>query len=346
MPPPESVLPAIVWDHADEVLALEQAAARAATSSLRARLAELYRTFAARWTKQFGSLAVKVPDSPELRILRGDLAMAISAVTLDPHEVLLVYAHRAVKLGVRQAAAEAGARVAVLASPGIDVLSAIDAGAFTAGRHLAEASRLAVTSPGDTFHTAVGIPAARANRAVTSIESAATWSVHRGVATGAGAVADELGARLLWLAERDACLSCLGLSGHFTGTHGAFDENLSGTFTGKTLSVWPDAAPLSGPPLHPRCRCRVTPWLGAVAVSGELAGEPPAIGGLDLPDALQREARRSVVKGWALDSEPARLRAADLLLARGARLPETVEAAGRAAVARGGFDHPTTKARP
>lgn len=50
-------------------------------------------------------------------------------------------------------------------------------------------------------------------------------------------------------------------------------------------------------------------------------------------DALQREARRSVLRGFSgSDSLPARLRATDALLAVGAGLPRSVEARARAAV--------------
>jgi hypothetical protein len=57
-------------------------------------------------------------------------------------------------------------------------------------------------------------------------------------------------------------------------------------------------------------------------------------GGNDLPEALKREARRSVLKGWSLESESqaSRLDAAERLLQRGARLPGTVEREARQAV--------------
>ena len=60
---------------------------------------------------------------------------------------------------------------------------------------------------------------------------------------------------------------------------------------------------------------------------------------LNLPDSLAREARRSVVKGWALasESQTARRRAAEQLLASGAGLPTTVEERAARAVRSGKF---------
>src|SRR5690606_27475214 len=86
--------------------------------------------------------------------------------------------------------------------------------------------------------------------------------------------------------------------------------------------------PIDGPPAHPHCRCAVSPWLPS---------EIP--GGVDLPEALRREARRAVLKGWSLDSESnaARLLAAGRLLERGPGMPESVEREARRAIRVGRF---------
>jgi len=62
-------------------------------------------------------------------------------------------------------------------------------------------------------------------------------------------------------------------------------------------------------------------------------------GEVTLPEALKREARRSVARGFSLpsESEAQRLAATDRLLREGAGLPKTVEAAARRAVDRGGY---------
>lgn len=57
---------------------------------------------------------------------------------------------------------------------------------------------------------------------------------------------------------------------------------------------------------------------------------------MSLPQALKREAARSVIKGWALESEPDSVRrdAANRLLQRGgAGLPKSVQARARRQVA-------------
>ena len=132
--------------------------------------------------------------------------------------------------------------------------------------------------------------------------------------------ADRNGMWLVWVAERDACLHCLGLQGEIVRPGGLF--NASVTFS-------PNPAPraeglLIGPPRHPNCRCT----LHLHQVDTVLA-----------VDALKREARRSVAKGWALPSENPgeRLRAAEKLLIIGANLPKSVEEEAARAVRRGRF---------
>ena len=86
---------------------------------------------------------------------------------------------------------------------------------------------------------------------------------------------------------------------------------------------------LPSPPLHPFCRCR----LGTYRPEAERPGE------VTLPDALQREARRSVALGFSLpsESETRRVEAAERLLREGAGLPKGVEAYAARAVDRGAF---------
>lgn len=108
---------------------------------------------------------------------------------------------------------------------------------------------------------------------------------------------------MVWAPERDACVNCLayaGLSVPADGT-GSFPEGLSYDPKGGVASF----GTLTAPPLHPHCRCDLEPW-------------SPAWGD-SLPDSLRREAERSVLRGYALESEAdtARRRAADQLLADG-----------------------------
>lgn len=122
----------------------------------------------------------------------------------------------------------------------------------------------------------------------------------------------------VWRAERDACVHCLAYQGQIdTG-----DGYPVGLTFGKTpLST--DA--VDQPPLHPNCRC--TQSLVHKDVVGPLA------------DALKREAKRSVLRGWSLPSESNKTRvdAAQRLLARGPGLPKSVQDYARRAVKQGEF---------
>src|SRR5581483_2874939 len=108
------------------------------------------------------------------------------------------------------------------------------------------------------------------------------------------------------------------------------DEDATFGRPGSAPSVWPPGMPLMGPPRHPNCRCR----LRIIAADNTL-----------VPEALRREAERSVARGWSdYDSRRSRLNAAERLLSRGAsRLRRTVQERGRRDVARGSF---STRHRP
>jgi hypothetical protein len=128
----------------------------------------------------------------------------------------------------------------------------------------------------------------------------------------------------VWVTERDGCVVCLSLAGQVVAPGEAFDA--AATFGPyDPPPVWGDA--LDAPPRHPHCRCRLG-W-----------GTPTQLVGSGYAAGLEREARRSIVRGWSLESEsPAvRLRAAERLLAQGAGLPKSVEAYGRKAVREGAW---------
>lgn len=135
-------------------------------------------------------------------------------------------------------------------------------------------------------------------RAATRTERAAIWTAHRAANEGVLRVADRLGASRVWVAERDACLTCLAYAGHVVGPGEHFPPGL--TF-GDTSTV---DEPMFTPPAHPHCRCTTELWVG---------DENDPVG---LPKALRREAQRSVAQGRGQASEPARLRALDALIQR------------------------------
>lgn len=139
------------------------------------------------------------------------------------------------------------------------------------------------------------------------------------------------GLRVVWQAERDACIVCGALSGKVADPRNGvgFDEDATFGKPGSAMPVWPPGMPLMTPPRHRYCRCR----LRIISADNTL-----------VPAALAREARRSVARGFsAHNSRPARLTAADRLLARGANLPKTVKARSARDVERGTF---STRHRP
>lgn len=139
------------------------------------------------------------------------------------------------------------------------------------------------------------------------------------------------GLRVVWVAERGACLTCLALSGHVIDPNSGagFDEFATFGQPGSAPTVWPPGMPLMGPPRHPNCRCRIR----IVAADNTM-----------VPDALRREAERSVARGWSeYDSRRSRLGAADRLVRSANRLAMTPNERARRDVARGQF---STRHRP
>ena len=118
----------------------------------------------------------------------------------------------------------------------------------------------------------------------------------------------------MWVPERDACVRCLRYAGMRLlrpGDH--FPGGLSYDPAGDTT----DADPVASPPLHPHCRCELQ-----LVTRGD--SEEASL-------ALKREADRSILKGWALDTEgqAARRRAAESLLSSGVNAPKSVKADAR-----------------
>jgi hypothetical protein len=163
--------------------------------------------------------------------------------------------------------------------------------------------------------------------AASSAERAATWATMRRGNEGVAAAADTAGMDTLWVAERDACVYCLAQSGHLS-VDGVFDDSRS--FGAAPLPVWPSGA-LTVPPRHPECRCHLVVYAGH-------QGPGPS-----LPEALRREAQRSVLTGLALPSESqvVRRKAAQRLVDGNVALPKTVVARTRHQLIAGTFaTHP------
>lgn len=180
------------------------------------------------------------------------------------------------------------------------VLRGID---LRAARQLAKAQRLARSAPMDSLSEVTTVTAA-ANRAATQAQADTRWAATRTVSLEVADKAKQAGARIIWVPERDACLSCLAYAGLTVEPGELFPAGL--TF-GKTPAN-KEAIPY--PPLHPNCRCQIEAWFGEKPFS----------------DALKREAQRSVARGFSNSaSKSARVDAAAKLITRKNRLPKTVQ---------------------
>lgn len=148
-----------------------------------------------------------------------------------------------------------------------------------------------------------------------SIERTLRTTVNQARNTAALSVGQAADQEVTIEAERDACTECLAYAGKVSK---------SGNFPGGLTFGPPkkNAPKVKTCPFHPNCRCRV------VVLNSRTYAE-----------ALEREAERSILRGYALPSESqkARLDAAERLLKRGTDAPKSVQALARKAIKRGEF---------
>ncbi|MEV4604811.1 hypothetical protein AB0K15_46610 [Amycolatopsis sp. NPDC049253] len=329
----------LIRRHDQQAQAAEDDAVAAVVGPVERAFTALWRWLLARWARLFGKPATQAAGQP-LRDLLDDLTARIVGIGLGPVDALLVHAQRARLMGADQGAREAG--IPPLGDPGeVDQATrdAIERGVQWAQQKLATgADELARLDTADLDEVLRHATVARQAKAILERTARTAWNSE--LNAGIRAAAKASGARLVWVAERDACVDCLAQSGQVIDWDGQF--NPARTF-GKKARVFHGV--LHGPPRHPNCRCRVSPWLGhdaagALSVThdwAEAIREAEAKGdtvaadaarraaaaaadsaSFDLPAALRREAERSILNGYALPSESERVRvqAADRLLAR------------------------------
>jgi hypothetical protein len=190
---------------------------------------------------------------------------------------------------------------------------------------LREAADMAESGPLSTRRDLDRI-AGRARTGVKRAEAATRAAVNDGINSGTADVARATGQRLIWVAERNACLHCLAYAGWVTEPDQEFPHGLTYSADGPLRAF----GALFWPPLHPNCRCRVRLYRGP-------SGPPPRDRSLPDPAArLASEAQRSVVYQWTdYASQAAAMRAAALLLDQGTTLADSVEKRARAALRRG-----------
>lgn len=335
-------LEALLVVQAATLLAAEAGSAHAATAQLRRALREFERVANRQWILAGASpagadlVAVRAREHLQQLLVMQLRGMA-SSVQRELAPILRREALAALELGGRHAGEQAGLTVDV-GRLLLDTTAQriIDSTPLSAVNHLLRAAdEIQRAQSGLDLQAAIG----EAKRSVGAVNTGSTYLTNYVANDAARQVAGNAGAKLLWVAERDACVICLALAGHIADPMEGlgFDEFATyGPY--EPPSIWPPGMPLMRPPRHPHCRCQVCVWLGSAP------GQP------DLPERLKHEAARSILKGWSLPSESnrVRLRAAEQLLHAGGRgLPKTVQERAAHDVARGRFESRTVlKYRP
>lgn len=259
-------------------------------------------------------------------------AIALMAVTGDYSGLAELLAAFAVPGGIDAALADAAEEAARLGAA--DARQGIGAAGRTVARMsppsglamqviigLAQARKLAATGPTTLAGSLAAVsPLTKAGLAA---QRAQAYQVNLAANHARAAVLTKAKAGVMWVPERNACVHCTKYAG-LKREGGEFPAGLS--YAAEGLPAPPHG--MASPPLHPNCRCALQGYDDDVAA------------------ALKREADRSILRGFALESESerARLDAADRLLASGVRAPASVKRYAETAINRGGFDPSATRA--
>lgn len=312
--------------YAAQLLAIEQAAVRAATLRLIYTLAALRRQAAGRMALAQTAAA---QDQAATVLAKELQAQAVPLLADDAWRLAVeAEAQRAINLATAFTLGPANPFVPVLA-PEPEVQRAVRSAQATAADRIERAVKLLKTAEAPV-HVQAALRVAHS--AVGAVATGAEYAVNSAANSAPRRIALELGQRLVWVAERDACVVCLALSGEVIdpGAGEAFDEFATFGKPGSAMAVWPPGMPLTGPPRHPHCRCITQVWNGTANPSVD-----------DWPTRLRHEALRSIAKGWSLPSESQRVRlyAAERILrsGRAGQLPKSVRAEAESAVGRGRF---------
>lgn len=297
----------------DDLAALEDDARDAATGDLRVAVSALIVDASKAWIAAAGSLTV-VPKAIILAAIIARLRKRVRKLPLPTARAVESYLDEAWDLGVEHAITVTG--TVDVDRPKFDLDDLIEQ---ARGQRADAVKAFGRVKSWDGMLTAF----AATGRVANDLDAGVAARVNETANGAARAVADAAEVGYVWVAERDThvCLTCLAYSGHTVKAGGSFPAGL--TF-GKKSTV---KARLKTPPAHPACRCQLWPW----------SEDWPQSSSVGFPDALRREAERSVLRGESGESEPARLRAADRLLKRGTDLPKTVKARARRAVKVGRF---------
>lgn len=311
--------------HQQAVGALEEAAKKRSSAALKDHLAEVGRNASADWVRMFGDLDQPSDDPAKLLRLIVDLRAGIKATpTSDLREAAEKALVDAIELGRVQAIEVIGHQVKTpeLKAPKQLVKDAVRLEAKVQKKlddGVDILDKIAMSGEA-SFDDVVG-GLSKASDGINTVDNTVSWLTNSGQSAGVNAVTKVEGIGRVWVTERDGCVDCLAYAGQVT------DGDFPG---GLTFGDFNPVSDLPDPPLHVNCRCTTEPW----DMSAEL--DPDEV---SYPEALQREAERSVLKGWSVasESEAVRLKAADKLLKAGTDMPKSVQKAAERAVKKGEF---------
>jgi len=329
----DDLLRLVQVDHTGEAAALEESITRTGVGSADRSLARLIETTLTAWTRAFGGPNRLAPPGDLLRRLLAAARAAVRRILgqLGPRATaaLTSTVNDAVALGARQGAAfvaaATGRRLRIPTTSGASRALHAEASRLAdmvAGRRDRALQLLAGGNVSRWSQVMAGLGAARA--AVSLSRGHIAWVTAAAVSEGLDRAAQATGTERLWVAEADACVRCLAYSGRTARQ----DESFPGGLSWDPRQRRVRAAGIPGPPVHPHCRCRTVPW----------SDRWPATG-IAFPEALRREAERSIGYGRARPSEPTsvRVRAARELLRTVDDLLPAVSSTARTAVRNGRF---------
>ncbi len=304
---------------------LERRTRDSVAGDLRATLNTLESTVTGVYVAAAGDTHHKIPEYVEAT-LRAWLVQVLDEASRRDYATTRHVLIGAARAGLAGGAADLGVEVPARL-PG-DVRDALRDLTADMRADLAAARKLARHGDLSRYGSVLAVVGA-ARKALNRADRAAVWVVHRAHNEGISRAIDKVWSqgvevRMLWRAERDACPACLS----FAGALAEPGEPFRPVVQVADPSARP-AGPVLAPPLHPHCRCGLEAWAGAPEAD---------LSPLDLPHALRREAQRSILRGDAQGSKPARLRAADRLLdVAGLLVPKSVVKRARKAVSSGTF---------
>lgn len=318
---PEALLELVQQKQIEAISKIEDKAIKAATEKRYAAIDDALRSATSNWIKAFGSPGAPGEGAPLNEMIRS--ALSASTGALKGLEGSVIGALTEAVGSAVTAATEQGAAFVEGAS-GKSAAAKVDAPKPDLKAERA-AVKAAVSEGESAFKKLLkrpiierlglrGILAGlrQARNVLGRAKSTITSSVNENVTKTMQATATANKAKYeVWVSERDACVNCLAYAGRIVQKGEDFPGGLSWDPKQKDSK-----APGVRPPLHPHCRCRPVPWDPAWAREGEVS----------LPDAVKREAQRSIARGFSLPSESnaSRVRALKELLKGSPDLPKTV----------------------